>query len=112
LPNHHPSQLYSQGGIIDDAGGFVAGIRGRHDQDDPITAALTSVASEFGWDRFAVRLSNAPGESRSTLVVEHPGLKPTDATLCLCRQQIDQKETCSACALCWEGEKRIAFMQH
>jgi hypothetical protein len=60
----------------------VWGYTARHDQRDPIAAALDSVANEFGWERFAVRLSNAPRESRSTVVVEHRGLKPVDASLC------------------------------
>jgi hypothetical protein len=88
----------------------IWGYTARHNDDDPIAAALSSVAGEFGWARFAIRLSNAPSEARSTIVVEHPQSKPDDAILC--RQEIDKKESCSACALCWESEKRIAFIQH
>jgi hypothetical protein len=88
----------------------VWGYTARHDEGDPIAAALSSVATEFGWDRFAMRLSNASSETHSTIVVEHPHQKPPDATLC--RQEIDKKESCAACALCWESEKRIAFVQH
>ena len=31
-------------------------------ESDPIAAALASLASDVGWDRFAVRLSNAPSQ--------------------------------------------------
>jgi len=44
----------------------------RHDKDDPITPALASVMDEFGWSRFAMRLSDAPGDSPSAIVVPLP----------------------------------------
>jgi hypothetical protein len=57
-----------------------------------------------------MRLSDAPSETRSTVVVECPHQKPADAILC--GQEIERKKNCGACALCWESEKRIAFLQH
>lgn len=88
----------------------VWGYSARHDRGDPIAAALARVADEFGWGRFAVRLSNAPTETRSTIVVECPQHKPADATLC--GQEMDRKANCASCALCWESEKRICFVKH
>jgi len=88
----------------------IWGYTARIDKNDPIAAALVCVANEFGWDRLAIRLSNAPTESRSSIVVEHPKLAPRDSTVC--RQEVDRKANCGACALCWESEKRIAFIQH
>jgi hypothetical protein len=88
----------------------IFGYTRRHDKSDPIAASLASVADEFGWDRFAMRLSDAPSETRSTVVVECPHQKPADAILC--GQEIERKKNCGACALCWESEKRIAFLQH
>ena len=79
-------------------------------ESDPIAAALASLASDVGWDRFAVRLSNAPSTTRSTVSVEHPNNVPADATIC--PEQIGRTESCSTCALCWQSERRIAFLQH
>ena len=47
--------------------------------NDPIAAALASLVD---WDRFAMRFSNAPSETRSTISVEHPYQVPPDAILC------------------------------
>jgi hypothetical protein len=83
----------------------VWGYTARVDDDDSIAAALASLAAEFGPDRYVMRLSGV-----TTVVVQHPNQKPDDAILC--RQEMDAKESCGACALCWESEKRIAFIQH
>ena len=60
----------------------VWGYSARHDKGDPIAAALASLARDAGWDRFAMRFSNAPSETRSTISVEHPYQVPPDAILC------------------------------
>ena len=78
--------------------------------DDPIAAALARLARDAGWDRFAMRFSNAPSETRSTISVEHPYQVPPDAILC--PEQVGKTESCSTCALCWQSERRIAFLQH
>jgi hypothetical protein len=75
--------------------------------NDPIAAALASLGH---WDRFAMRFSNAPLETRSTISVEHPYQVPPDAILC--PEQIGRTESCSTCGLCWQSERRIAFLQH
>ena len=49
----------------------VWGYTARWHSDDPIAAALASLV-EREWDRFAVRFSNAPSETCSTISVEHP----------------------------------------
>jgi len=74
--------------------------------NDPIGAALASI----DWDRFAMRFSNAPSETRSTISVEHPYQVLTDSILC--PEQVGKTESCSTCALCWQSERRIAFLQH
>jgi hypothetical protein len=88
----------------------IFGYTRRHDEGDPIAARIASVAAEFGWSRFAMRLSGAQSDTRSTVVVECPHQKPADAILC--GQEIERKKNCGACALCWESEKRIALLQH
>jgi hypothetical protein len=87
----------------------VWGYTARWRQDDPIASALTSLV-EGRWDRFAVRFSNAPSQMRSTISVEHPYQVPHDAILC--PEQIGRTESCSTCGLCWQSERRIAFLQH
>ncbi len=88
----------------------VWGYSARHDKGDPVAAALASLARDAGWDRFAMRFSNALSETRSTISVEHPYQVPPDAILC--PEQIGRTESCSTCGLCWQSERRIAFLQH
>ena len=85
------------------------GYTARWHSDDPIAAALASLVDR-GWDRFAIRFSNAPSETCSTISVEHPYQVPPDAILC--PEQIGKTESCSTCALCWATKRRIAFLQH
>lgn len=66
--------------------------------------------SERRWDRFAMRFSNAPIMSRSTVSIEHPFQKPADAIIC--PEQLGKTESCSTCGLCWHSRRRIAFLQH
>jgi hypothetical protein len=87
----------------------IFGYTRRHDEGDPIAAALAAVDAEFGWDRFRMRRSGAQS-ARSTVVVECPHQKPPEAILC--GQEMERKKNCAACALCWESEKQIAFIQH
>jgi hypothetical protein len=89
----------------------VYGYSARWDvKHDPIAAALASLAHDAGWQRFAMRFSNAPTPTRSTISVEHPLQAPADSIVC--PEQIGRTESCSTCALCWQSEKRIAFVQH
>ena len=64
--------------------------------------------------RFAVRFSNAPVCSRSTVTLEVPSQRPPDAVICPAQWTPSGKKagTCSSCALCWGSTKRIAFLQH
>lgn len=89
----------------------VFGYTARHDEDDPIAAALISLAG-FHWDRFAMRFSNAPFpfDVPSTISVERPYQLPPDAILC--PEQIGKTESCSTCGLCWQTKRRIDFLQH
>jgi hypothetical protein len=87
----------------------VWGYSARHDKDDPIAAALMALVQDQ-WERFAIRFSNAPSETCSTISIEHPLQCPADAIVC--PEQIGKTESCSTCALCWQTEKRIAFLQH
>ena len=79
-------------------------------QNDAIAAALRSLAADAGWSRFAMRWSNGASESRSTITVEHPYQVP--AGTIQCPEQTGRTESCSTCALCWQSERRIAFIQH
>lgn len=77
--------------------------------EDPIARALLVLAYN-AWDRFALRFSNAPIDSCSTITIEHVGQKPADAIIC--PAELGKTESCSTCALCWGTERRIAFLRH
>jgi hypothetical protein len=87
----------------------VWGYTARWTLNDPIAAALMPLTQRH-WNRFAVRFSNAPAETCSTITVEHPFQVP-DGTI-LCPEQVGKTESCSTCALCWGSKRRIAFLQH
>lgn len=87
----------------------VFGYSARWERTDPIAVELVKLAIAQ-WDRFALRFSNAPVDTCSTVTIEHAGAKPADAIIC--PQQLGQTESCSTCALCWQTEKRIAFIRH
>lgn len=87
----------------------VFGFSARHDIEDPIAVALMALVDDH-WLRFAVRFSNAPMSKRSTVTIEHPLQKPADAILC--PQQLGKTNACATCALCWQTEKRVAFLMH
>jgi hypothetical protein len=80
-------------------------------KDDPIAAALVALIKRHG-DRFAIRFSDAPFPFPfpATITVETEAQKPADATVC--PEQVGKTESCSTCALCWQTDKRIAFIQH
>jgi hypothetical protein len=78
--------------------------------DDAIADALRSLARDVGWSRFAMRVSNGPFPLRSTVTIESVRQKPVGALVC--PEQTGKTESCSTCALCWQSEKRIAFLQH
>ncbi len=77
--------------------------------NDPIAGALVRLVLKQ-WDRFAIRFSDAPVDECSTVSIEHPYQKPSDAIVC--PQQTGKTPNCSSCALCWQSKKRIAFITH
>lgn len=87
----------------------VFGFSARWQREDPIAVELVRYASEH-WDRFAIRFSNAPIDTCSTVTIEHAGACPSDAIIC--PQQSGKTESCSNCALCWSSDQRIAFIRH
>jgi hypothetical protein len=89
----------------------VFGYTARHDKSDPIASALIALAHDCS-NRFAMRFSNAPYpfDAPSTISIEHPYQKPSDAVVC--PEQIWRTESCSTCALCWQSTRRVAFIQH
>lgn len=76
---------------------------------DPVAKELIDLVRRR-WDRFAIRFSNAPVDECSTVSIEHPFQKPSDAVIC--PQQLGKTASCSTCGLCWQSKKRIAFIQH
>jgi len=78
--------------------------------DDAIADALRVLARDVGWSRFAMRISNGPFPLRSTVTIESVRQKPVDSIVC--PEQVGRTESCSTCALCWQSEKRVAFLQH
>ena len=89
----------------------VFGFTARTDIDnDPIAAALAALAADIGWSSFAMRFSNAAFALRSTVTIESVRQKPPGAIIC--PEQVGRTESCSTCGLCWQSEKRVAFLQH
>lgn len=66
--------------------------------------------------RFAVRFSNAPIFARSTTTIESPVQKPVDAVICpaqyVSTPAAKKAACCADCALCWDTDRRIAFLRH
>ena len=78
--------------------------------DDAIADSLRALARDARWSRFAMRFSNGPFPLRSTVTIEHVGQTPADSIVC--PEQVGKTESCSTCALCWQTERRVAFLQH
>jgi hypothetical protein len=57
-----------------------------------------------------MRVSNGPFPLRSTVTIASVRQKPADSILC--PEQVGKTESCSTCGLCWQSERRIAFLQH
>jgi hypothetical protein len=94
----------------------IFGFTARIDKDDdPISSALVALARDQP-DRFAMRFSNAPDSlgMPSTTSIDLPRRAPADAIVCpeQVRNKRSKPENCSACALCWQSRRRIAFVQH
>lgn len=87
----------------------VFGFSARCDDADPIAVELGTVIDNH-WPRFAIRLSNGKNSSRATVSIAHAADRPVDAVVC--PQQQGKTESCSTCALCWQTERRIAFVEH
>lgn len=92
----------------------VWGYTRRYDiERDPIARDLVRLISAR-WDRFAVRMSDAPLTLMSTSTIDHPYQAPEDSIVCPEQYTPSKKraESCSACALCWTSTRRIAFIRH
>lgn len=76
---------------------------------EPIGAAIFALQAA-NWDRFAVRFSGAGFSTRCTEVVE----RPEEATGIICPAQLDPtgNRACATCALCWQSERTITFLEH
>lgn len=77
---------------------------------DPIAREIAATRAVM-WNRFAIRGSNANSKTRSTISIEHP-VQLTESDTIVCPEQLGKTESCSTCALCWQTERRIAFLQH
>lgn len=86
----------------------VFGFTARWQDDDPIGQELIGLVDR-AWDRFAIRFSGRHGP-RSAITIDRPQDKPADAIVC--PQQQGKTDCCSTCALCWQSERRIAFLRH
>jgi hypothetical protein len=87
----------------------VFGFTRRWGSDDPVAGAVLKLRRDHQ-DRFRMRLSNAPDAANTTITVETPYQAPEDSILC--PAQAKKTAYCGTCALCWETERRIAFVQH
>jgi hypothetical protein len=81
--------------------GFTARLPGT-----PIGDALAPLIAEQ-WDRFAVRISGAPGSEKASRVVEGD-----DPGAVMCPAQGDAVAGCAECALCWGSTRTIGFRRH
>ena len=86
--------------------------------DDEIAYEIALLVRDY-WTRmkpprFAIRFSNAPVMTKSTLTIESPVQRPADAVICPNQYTPSGKKTssCSTCGLCWDSTRRIAFLQH
>lgn len=81
-------------------------------QDDtPIGHAVADVAARR-WDRFAVRTSNASRNERSTLSHADPHASGIVENGIVCPAQTGKTECCATCAICWQTQRRIVFLEH
>lgn len=97
--------------------------------DTPIGALIREAADKM-WSRFAVRTScyDTP-EGRNTVSADFDGrlqfwetkeTRHTDRALELirdkeavvCPAQVDKSDCCGTCALCWQTQKTIVFIDH
>jgi hypothetical protein len=86
------------------------GYTARWQENDFIAAALIALVRDY-WDRCAIRFSNAPAFAcPTTITIETRHQKPADAIIC--PEQTGKTESCSTCGLCWQTNRRIAFLQH
>lgn len=76
---------------------------------DVIARTLAIMVREF-WPRFAMRFSNGEGLKMTTVSIDRAADRPADAIIC--PAQLQQSESCSTCALCWQSTARIAFLKH
>jgi hypothetical protein len=90
----------------------VWGYTARIDKGDPIAAALATLADDIGWDRFAVRGSDAPVGRPRTASIKVPRQTPPDAVIC--PEQLGKVKNCGACGLCFSTPpiSCIGFVNH
>lgn len=84
--------------------GFTA-----HDPASEIGRAISLMAVDYGWSRFAFRFSGAPHSVRAARVLD-PGVIDPDAIAC--PAQSGATDCCATCGLCWQSERSIAFGRH
>lgn len=77
----------------------------------PIGAAVASL-SAARWDRFAVRTSNGESVERTTITVDDAHASGIVKDSIVCPAQTGKAECCATCALCWQTQRRIAFLRH
>lgn len=79
--------------------------------DTDLGRAIASLAEDH-WGRFAIRTSNGPGNRRTTRSLYEPDLAGTVDGAIVCPAQTGQTECCATCALCWQTDRPIAFLNH
>jgi len=79
--------------------------------DTEIGGAVARLA-DAQWERFAIRTSNGPGGVRTTRTLYEPDLAGVVDGAIVCPAQTGQSECCATCALCWQTQRPIAFLNH
>jgi hypothetical protein len=87
----------------------VFGYTARSPLREAIGKRLFQLAAK-NWDRFAIRFSGSGMSRLSTMVVRDPEDCPPIAIIC--PAQTGRTARCGTCALCWQSEKPIAFIEH
>lgn len=74
---------------------------------EPIGRELFALTNHR-WDRFAIRFSNAGFPTGCAEVVA----RPEDTENVICPAQTEKTDCCATCALCWQSQRTVAFLQH
>lgn len=89
----------------------VFGFTAWHPTNDDIGRAIKRITDKH-WNRFAIRFSNQPNQTRSASVVPNDTHRPQKGDGIICPAEEQMTNSCSTCGYCWNSEKPIVFIEH